>query len=259
MEKGLLAGNSTAEVALQLRISDTLLVPRYLEQTYWWAYLHPKGVRFFERQWLVNLILWGNFARLRDAALREMGETIAGRTLQVACVYGDFTPRVVERLAPEARLDVVDVAPVQLENVKRKLKPGSNVHLHHQDSTELAFPDGTFDHVVVFFLLHEQPEEVRVKSIHEAMRVVRPGGRVIFVDYHRPSLFNPFRYIMTPILRILEPFAQDLWRREIVSWVGEGLLEGFHKETFFAGLYQKVVLRRAVAQDDGGILPASGR
>ena len=59
-------------------------VPEYLNETYWWAYVHPKAVDFFERQWLVNLILWGNFAKLRDAALRELGEELPGRSLQVA-------------------------------------------------------------------------------------------------------------------------------------------------------------------------------
>ncbi|MEO5363183.1 MAG: rhodoquinone biosynthesis methyltransferase RquA [Magnetococcus sp. DMHC-8] len=257
MKKGVAAGTAGSSVALQLRISDTLVVPQYLEQTYWWAYLHPKGVRFFERQWLVNVILWGNFARLRDAALAEMGTTIQGRLLQVACVYGDFTPRLAARLARDARLDVIDVAPVQLENVKRKLSSGSNVHLHHQDSTELAFQDGEFDNVVVFFLLHEQPEDVRQRTVCEALRVVKPGGKVVFVDYHRPSFFNPFRYIMMPILYALEPFALDLWHQEIVSWAmrfggsgdvpdgGISRLGQVRKETFFGGLYQKVVLERA--------------
>ena len=44
-------------------------IPRYLQDVYWWAYVHPNAVRVFERQWLVNAILWGNYARLRDAAL----------------------------------------------------------------------------------------------------------------------------------------------------------------------------------------------
>jgi len=74
-------------------------LPRYLEQTYWWAYLHPRGVRFFERQWLVNLILWGNYRMLRDAALAELGPSVSGRVLQVACVYGDFTERLADRVA----------------------------------------------------------------------------------------------------------------------------------------------------------------
>lgn len=227
------------------QLKENVLIPNYLEQTYWWAYLHPKGVKFFERQWIVNSILWGNFTPLRDAALDEIGETITGRTLQVACVYGDFTPKVAERLAPDASLDVADVAPVQLENVNRKVKDFPNVHLHHQDSTALTFEDGAYDNTVVFFLLHEQPAEPRAKTIQEALRVTKPGGRVIFVDYHRPSLFNPFHYVMIPILSTLEPFALDMWKREITDWIPEGIQpSSVEKETFFGGLYQKVVLTK---------------
>ena len=231
------------------QVSDKLAVPPYLEQTYWWAYLHPKGVRFFERQWLVNLILWGNFSRLRDAALAEMGAVIHGRTLQIACVYGNFTSRMADRLAENARMDLIDVAPVQLENVCQKLKNRPNVHLHHQNAAHMSFEDEVFDNVIVFFLLHEQPDDVRKKTVNEALRVVKPGGKVIFVDYHQPSPFNPFRYIMIPILRTLEPFAMDLWQREITSWIStdhpsqDKTIHASHKETFFGGLYQKVVLK----------------
>src|SRR4051812_5266197 len=91
-------------------------IPAYLSDTYWWAYVHPKAVNIFERQWLVNAILWGNFARLRNAALAELGEVISGRTLQVACVYGDFSSHLVDRIAPGGSLDVVDVLPIQLTN-----------------------------------------------------------------------------------------------------------------------------------------------
>ena len=31
-------------------------IPPYLEQHYWWAYVHPKAVQVFEREWLVNQI-----------------------------------------------------------------------------------------------------------------------------------------------------------------------------------------------------------
>jgi hypothetical protein len=39
-------------------------IPRYLLTNYWWAYVHPSAAELFERQWLVNLILWGNYSRL---------------------------------------------------------------------------------------------------------------------------------------------------------------------------------------------------
>jgi len=218
-------------------------IPVYLQKTYWWAYIHPKAVKFFERQWLVNLILFGNFARLRDTALDEIGENVDGKALQVACVYGDFSTRLAQRLKPEAHLDIVDVVPIQLSNTHKKIKQYDNVTLCLQNSTALNFTDDSYENVVVFFLLHEQPVEVRKKTIREALRVTKPGGKLIFVDYHRPSYFNPFRYFIYPILHFLEPFALDMWKQEIISWLPKELQPtDIKKETYFGGLYQKVVI-----------------
>ncbi len=220
-------------------------IPEYLQKTYWWAYLHPNAVRVFERQWLVNLILWGNFARLRNAALDELGEVVDTRVLQVACVYGNFTEHLVSRLGPQGRLNVIDVAPIQIKNLQAKLKADSRVAVLRQDSNDMQFEDGSHDTTVVFFLLHEQPVEVRHKTIAEALRVTRPGGKIIFVDYHRPVASNPFRYVMVPILTTLEPFAMDLWRGEITDWLPPGTeVAQVEKQTYFGGLYQKVVITR---------------
>ena len=228
-----------------LSVPATVPVPDYLEKTYWWAYVHPNAVRVFERQWLVNLILWGNFAKLRDAALQELGAVVNGKVLQVACVYGNFTEYLVKRLGPQGHLDVIDVAPVQIQNLHAKLKDARQVTVQRQDSNNLQFEDASRDAVVVFFLLHEQPADVRQKTIAEALRVTKPGGKIIFVDYHRPVAINPFRYIMVPILTPLEPFAMDIWRNEITDWLPAGVTPaGVEKQTYFGGLYQKVVITR---------------
>ena len=214
-----------------------LPLPKYLEDNYWWAYLHPKGLHIFEREWLVNLILWGNFSRLRDVALQEFQPGLQ-KVLQVACVYGNFTQKLAEIL-PQTHIDVVDVAPIQLENLGKKVTERTNVSLHHQSSDDLKFANASYDAVVVFFLLHEMPHEVRLGTIREALRVVKPGGKVVFVDYHKPVALSPFRYIMVPILRTLEPFALDMWRNKLEDWLPPKTKS--HKETYFGGLYQKVV------------------
>lgn len=230
---------------LAARASNPLTVPDYLEKTYWWAYTHPNAVRVFERQWLVNLILWGNFSKLRDLALQDMGEVIDGQVLQVACVYGNFTEHVVRRLGPNAHLNVIDIAPVQITNLHDKLGHQPKVSVLQQDSTALQFTDGSHDTVVVFFLLHEQPVDVRRKTIAEALRVTKPGGKIVFVDYHQPKASSPFRYIMVPILKTLEPFAMDLWRKEIMDWLPADCKPAhIDKQTYFGGLYQKVVMTR---------------
>jgi len=221
-----------------------LQIPSYLEETYWWAYVHPRAVALFERQWLVNLILWGNFARVRDAALDEFGASICGRTLQIACVYGDFSGRLARRIPEDGSLDIVDVLSIQLENVRRKLPVLARVRTFQRDSTELRFADASYDQAVLFFLLHEQPEPIRKQTLREALRVLKPGGKLVIVDYHRPSPLNPLRYLFRPVLKRLEPFALDLWRHGIETWLPEGFAPAeIAKETLFGGLYQKIVIR----------------
>ena len=219
-------------------------IPEYLQDTYWWAYLHPKALHFFEREWVVNLILWGNMRKLTESVLDEMQVEPQSRVLQVACVYGDFSNRVSTHLEGQgSRLELVDVAPIQLKNAREKLSGRSNVGFHHYDSTAMGFSDDSFDQTVVFFLLHEQPDEARRKTIEEAIRVTRPGGKVIFVDYHGPKRSNHMRYVMKPILTWLEPFAMDMWREEMPSFMPAGIqTEQLQSEFYFGGLYQKVVL-----------------
>jgi ubiquinone/menaquinone biosynthesis C-methylase UbiE len=235
---------SIAAEATPLVAPRTLPIPRYLEQVYWWAYVHPNAVQVFEREWLVNLILFNNYNRLRDAALAELGETITGRTLQVACVYGNLTPKLRERLAPDASLDVVDILPVQLGNLAKKLPPDERVALLQGDSSSLACPDAGYDQVLLFFLLHEQPEAVRRATLSEAMRVVKPGGKVVIVEYHRPVALHPLRPLMRLVFRKLEPYAMDLWRDDVESFLPAGTAAPASKQTWFGGLYQKLVLVR---------------
>jgi ubiquinone/menaquinone biosynthesis C-methylase UbiE len=222
-----------------------LPIPRYLEQVYWWAYVHPNAVQLFEREWLVNLILFGNYGRLRDAALAELGQTVHGKTLQVACVYGNLTPRLHSRLAPDASLDVVDILPIQLLNLGKKLPADDRVALLQGDSSSLACPDASYDQVLLFFLLHEQPEAVRRATLSEAMRVVKPGGRIVIVDYHRPVPWHPLRLLMTGVFRKLEPYAMDLWENEVEAFLPQcAKPASIAKQTYYGGLYQKLVLTR---------------
>jgi ubiquinone/menaquinone biosynthesis C-methylase UbiE len=219
-------------------------IPRYLVEHYSWAYLDPAAIAFFDRAWVVNLILWGNFRRLTRIAFEALGnEPLTGSTLQVACVYGDLTPRLTRRLAPHATLQVIDVAPQQLANLRHKLDPDPRIELRLSNSADLGGADGRFDRALVFFLLHEQPESVRRATLSEVVRVIKPGGCIVIVDYHRPSALNPMRYLMQAVLGRLEPYALDLWRRPLNAWLPEHAVRVERHRLFFGGLYQVLELR----------------
>jgi ubiquinone/menaquinone biosynthesis C-methylase UbiE len=238
---------SLDEVALpaaaQTSTVEETAVPEYLQRHYWWAYVHPRAVQFFDRLWLINLILFGNYHRLRDAALAELDDAPFGKMLQVACAYGDISVKLAKRAAASGgELDVVDVLSIQLKNLKWKLPQRAPVRLLRMDSTHLNLPDRHYDCVLLYLLLHEQPEAERVRTLEEACRVLRPGGKLLIVEYDLPSRRNPMRYLLYPFLYVLEPFVPSLWRRGVASLLPPSMT--FKHQRYFGGLYQKVVATR---------------
>lgn len=216
-----------------------LPIPAYLEDHYWWAYVHPRAVHFWDRQWLINLVLLGNYKRLCNAVLDGCQHSLPGRTLQVGCAYGDITPRLAQCVGENGMLDVIDVLPVQLDNLAPKLPHDARVKLHCMNSTALRFDDACFDRVVFFMLLHEQPAEVRRQTLAEALRVLRPGGTITIVDYARPGRFNLFCRLWTSVLERLKPFASDLWSGEVEDWLPtDARVACVRRQRFFGGFFQ---------------------
>ena len=117
------------------------------------------------------------------------------------------------------------------------------MRLLQRDSAALGFADASYDQAIMFFLLHEQPASVRRETLREALRVIRPGGKLVIVDYHRPRRRHPLRYLFAPVLHYLEPFALDLWRNELAEWLPATVRPAqISKQTYFGGLYQKLVV-----------------
>lgn len=109
-------------------------------------------------------------------------------------------------------VQVVDLAPRHVELVRTNLGP-LGVSAEVGDARQLAFPDNSFDVILVFGpLYHLTEREDRIQSLREAVRVVRPAGLVavaaisrfasLFDGLARGFLFDPeFRPIVDRDLR----------------------------------------------------------
>jgi ubiquinone/menaquinone biosynthesis C-methylase UbiE len=190
-------------------------LPAYLVRHYDWAYLWPASVWFFDHKPVINAIIFGNYRRIMDETVRLMEPRSAGRTLQVAAVYGELTPTIAQHVQD---LHVIDAAQVQLDAVRRKLDAtGREATLKRMLAESLRYPDRSFDTVVLFFLLHELPEASRRAALREAARVLKPGGQLLIAEYgehggrHWFHRFAPFRGILT----WAEPFLGGFWKENL--------------------------------------------
>ncbi|THF63401.1 rhodoquinone biosynthesis methyltransferase RquA [Pseudothauera rhizosphaerae] len=216
------------------------LLPEYLLRTYRWAYLSRRTLPWLDRDLVVSAILWGNAGRLMRAACAEFA--VGSKVLQAACVYGRFSPMLAARIGPQGRLDVADVSRLQLENARRKLASFAHTHVLHAD---LAHPLAErYDGVCAFFLLHEVPTHQRRLIVDNLLAAVAPGGKAVFVDYHRPARWHPLRPVMHLVFRWLEPYAPSLLETPIESLSARAGEFEWRRITLFGGLYQHVVAVR---------------
>jgi ubiquinone/menaquinone biosynthesis C-methylase UbiE len=223
----------------------TRAIPDYLIKHYDFFYVRPLAVRVFERQWLVNLILLGNYRGLSDAALDALGLDRAERTLQLGCVYGDLSSRILERSPAGGQLYVVDPLSVQLSNLRSKLGQRTSVVLEELDASSLPYPDSSFDRVLAFFLFHEQPEQVRKSTIDEALRVLKPGGRFVIVDYGMPQR-SLLAQAFLAVVSAIEPFVYEFIRTDLERYLrARGMYLTVESRVHSGGLYRLLIIERA--------------
>jgi ubiquinone/menaquinone biosynthesis C-methylase UbiE len=193
-------------------------VPEYLARYYWWAYLWPWGIWFFDHQPVINAILFRQYDLLLKKTLAQVETRPDAKLLQLTCVYGKLTPSLLSNTRNEVHL--CDIATAQLQLARRKISGFvTRCHLARMNAECLAYRNDAFDQVIVFFLFHEMPAEARHKTYAEIARVVRPGGSVLITEYaetpgrHWLYRLVPFRWL----LGHLEPFLPGFWREDVAE------------------------------------------
>jgi SAM-dependent methyltransferase len=97
---------------------------------------------------------------------------------------GCGTGEIASLLAPFVdRVVAVDDSPEMVATARRRLAERSNVEVRAGALEELPLSDGEVDAALIFLVLAYVADPAG--ALHEAARVVRPGGRVVVVDLTR--------------------------------------------------------------------------
>lgn len=124
----------------------------------------------------------------RKKAITKLTDLHPRIILDVATGTGDFSLEALN-LNPEKVIGV-DISEGMLEVGRRKMKERKADHvidLRQGDSENLPFQDNFFDAVIVAFGVRNF--ENLNRGLTEMLRVVKPGGRVVILEFSRPSKF----------------------------------------------------------------------
>jgi ubiquinone/menaquinone biosynthesis C-methylase UbiE len=144
--------------------------------------------------WRYDLLVWcfdtfvlrGRLRKLRnraaDLAQLQPGEAV----LDVGCGTGALALEAYKRVGAAGRVCGIDPGPRQVARARSKAgRAGIPIEFQVGVIERLAFLDQSFDAVLSTLLMHHLPDDLKRLGLAEIARVLKPGGRLVIVDFKR--------------------------------------------------------------------------
>lgn len=152
--------------------------PQTRGRTIRWATLYDPCVR---------LLTLGHAPQLRRRTLDLAGILPGESVLDVGCGTGDLLLAAQARHGSAVALHGIDAAPEMIAVAQRKAaRAGAAVDFRVSVIEALPYADSSFDVVLSSLMMHHLPDDLKRVGLREIRRVLRPGGRLLIVDFERP-------------------------------------------------------------------------
>ncbi|HYM51519.1 MAG TPA: bifunctional demethylmenaquinone methyltransferase/2-methoxy-6-polyprenyl-1,4-benzoquinol methylase UbiE [Candidatus Limnocylindrales bacterium] len=147
------------------------------------------------------------FSLDRDRAWRKRAARMAGlqpgqTAIDVCTGTGKLAHELLPYVQPGGQVIGVDFAPAMLD-LARKRYP--DIRFQLGDATALPFPDASADAVTIAFGYRNLVD--RVGGLHEMARVLRPGGRLVLLEFTPPADGILMRLYRVYLARVMPAIA----------------------------------------------------
>ncbi|MFN8304090.1 MAG: bifunctional demethylmenaquinone methyltransferase/2-methoxy-6-polyprenyl-1,4-benzoquinol methylase UbiE [Saprospiraceae bacterium] len=167
---------------------------------------------------LLNRVLsLGIDVQWRKKALNYLRELAPQSLLDVATGTADVAIMAARRLSPKQVVGI-DIANQMLDIGREKIRKAGwqeVISLETGDSENLRFADNSFDAVTVAFGVRNF--ENLEKGLSEMCRVLRPGGRVVILEFSKPGIF-PIKQLYNSYFKYVLPLIGRLTSRDVRAY-----------------------------------------
>jgi len=145
--------------------------------------------------------LWKRFA------VERSGVRAGQRVLDLAGGTGDLAERLAARVGPTGEVVVADINASMLNHGRDRLLDhgiAGSVEFVQADAEHLPFPDAGFDLITIAFGLRNVTD--KQAALNEMYRVLKPGGRVLVLEFSKPvapglkPLYDFYSFRILPLM-----------------------------------------------------------
>ena len=223
--------------------------PRYYLQNFHYqtdGWLSRESAELYDHQ--VEVLFGGGADAMRRQALVPLAEFLKTRRvadtrlIDVACGTGRFLSFVKDNY-PRLPVTALDLSPAYVEQARETLKPWRRSTAFVAAPAEATGQaDESFDVATCVYLFHELPRKIRRQVAAELHRILKPGGKLLFVDSiqrgDEPDYDGTLDYF--PVA-FHEPYYADYVREDLPALFAEA---GFALEETIPAYFSKVLVLR---------------
>jgi len=156
-----------------------------------WAWFYDTFVRLF---------FAGNVKKMMKSTVKLANIQAGEKVLDIGCGTGTLAILAKQTTGKNAEIYGTDASPQMIQRAQQKASENSlDIHFQTGLAEKMEFPDDTFDVVMNSLMMHHLTSELRQKAIIESNRILKPGGRLLIVDFEPPKS-GLYKSILTIIL-----------------------------------------------------------
>jgi ubiquinone/menaquinone biosynthesis C-methylase UbiE len=151
---------------------------------------HAPGTNRAVVRWAAryDLLIWfltlGRERRFREKLLAPARLQQGEHVLDVGCGTGTLAIAAKRQVGPAGEVHGIDASPEMIVRARHKAEKAKfDIAFDDGVAEKLPFPVGKFDVVLSTVMLHHLRRDSRAVAVAEMKRVLKPGGRVLIVDF----------------------------------------------------------------------------